>query len=482
MNIKKLLLLLILIPFLGMGQKFKIKNDKILIDEKEVGILNDKIRDSYEFLDLNKEKKFIVDYKMLMEGTTIIKQWLKVSSSDGKKTTEIPYDVLINSFSSTKIILHLLSVKYGLFDINGFNQSKIDAFFEVERESIDNNATKAKLELVMNRKEKQEKISKFRPFVKTDGTVMLGGTLGTNIVGNVIGSPSKFGSSSTANIYDLDGIAVATAEITNDMDNKVKVTLFNENKFDYNAEKRFSGLDNSSFFTELIGELLFRDYVLGHQAKAYKEAIYKEKIKLAKSRSQNIYNLNGYAFDEKGVKYEGVINAQFEMLDVNQNGNNQVVDAIDNYGKNVSIKYLNEKGKERTITLSAKNNATFFINNADGTQTGYFGMKVKGDGAKKLSNAMSLGFNNAYFYKLLYSSKENSVLVDPIEGERFVIKLKSKEVGQMIDKRNNKNLSLELSEYLLGCPSLAKEIKDEAFDLKVKDNLVNIINEFNQCK
>jgi len=482
MNFKKLFLLLLLIPIVGIGQKFKTKNDKILIDDKEIGILTDKIRDNYEFSDLNMEKKFIVDYKTLMEGTTIINQWLKVSSPDGKKTTEIPYDVLITSFSPTKIILHLLSVKYGLFDINGFSQSKIDAFFEVQRESIGKNATQSKLELVMNRKEKQDKVSKYRPFVKTDGTIMLGGTLGTNIVGKAIGSPSNFGTSSTANIFDLDGIMVATADITNDVNNKVKVTLFNDNKFEYKAEKRFSGSDNSSFFTELIGELLFRDYVLGHQAKVYKDALYKEKVKLAKDRSQNIYNLNGYAIDEKGKKYEGVINAQFEMLDVNQTGNNQVVDAIDNYGKNVSIKYLNEKGKERTITLSAKNNVTFFVNNADGTQTGYAGMKVNGDAAKKLSNAMSLGFNNAYFYKLLYTAKENAVLVDPIEGERFVIKLKTKDVGQMIDKRNNKNLAIELAEYMEGCPSLAKEIKAEAFDLKIQGNLVNIVNEFNACK
>jgi len=109
-------------------------------------------------------------------------------------------------------------------------------------------------------------------------------------------------------------------------------------------------------------------------------------------------------------------------------------------------------------------------------------MKVNGDAAKKLSNAMSLGFNNAYFYKLLYTAKENAVLVDPIEGDRFVIKLKTKDVGQMIDKRNNKNLAIELAEYMEGCPSLAKEIKAEAFDLKIQGNLVNIVNEFNACK
>lgn len=159
-----------------------------------------------------------------------------------------------------------------------------------------------------------------------------------------------------------------------------------------------------------------------------------------------------------------------------------MVDAIDNYGKNVTVKYLNDKGKERIITLSAKDNVTFFVKNSDGTETGYKGMKVKGDAAKKLSNAMSLGFNNAYFYKEVFTENGNSVYIDPVEDDVFVIKLKDQNVGQMIDKRNNKNLSKELAEYLSSCKHLSEEILNGAFDLKIQDNLINIVKEFNECK
>lgn len=207
-----------------------------------------------------------------------------------------------------------------------------------------------------------------------------------------------------------------------------------------------------------------------------------EKVKLAKERSVNVYNVRGYAIDEKGTKYEGTLTAQFEKLDVHQTGNTEVVDAIDNYGKNVTVKYLNEKGKDRTITLSAKDNVSFFVKNSDGSVTGFKGMKVKGDAAKKLSNAMSLGFNNAYFYKEVFTEKENSVYIDLVDEEVFVIKLKSQTVGQMIDKRNNKNLSKELAEYLSACKVLADEILSGAFDLKIQENLINIVKEFNECK
>ncbi len=127
-------------------------------------------------------------------------------------------------------------------------------------------------------------------------------------------------------------------------------------------------------------------------------------------------------------------------------------------------------------------NVKFYVNNADGTQTVYEGMMVKGDAAKKLSNAMSLGFNNAYFYKTIFTEKESSLLVDPVEKDRFVIKLNGQEKGQMVDKRNNKNLSTQLAEYIGSCTKLADEIKNEAFDLKVEENLINIVKEFNECK
>lgn len=480
---KKVLLLLLLLPMLGIAQKIKTKKDRVLIDEKEVAILNDKVRDQYILSDLAGKKQLTAEYKSLMEGQTIINQWLVVTSADGTKSTEIPYEVLITSFSANRIVLHLLSVKYGLFDSNGFNQAKIDEFFSIERESISDKSLKAKAGALNDQKEKNEKIARYQPFVKTDGTILFGGNAGTNIVGKAIGSPyTPFGANNTVSIYDLDNMLVANAKITGNANNDVEVELYNDSKFTYQSKKRYSGQDDSGFIKDLVGELVFRDITLGRQAKAYKAALLAEKTKLAKERSSNIYNVRGYAVDGKGVRYDGIITAQFEMLDINQTGNTEVVDAIDKYGKSVTIKYKNEKGSDRSITLSSKDNVKFFVKNADGSETGYEGMKVKGDAAKKLSNAMSLGFNNAYFYKVLFSEKGNTLLVDPVEADRFVIKIKNNPTGQMVDKRNNKNLSTELSEYLSACPALAKEIKDGAFDLKIEENLVTIVKEFNTCK
>ena len=480
---KKLLLLLLLLPCVALAQKIKTKKDRVLIDEKEVAILNDKVRDQFILSDLNGNKQLTIEYKGLSEGQVIINQWLAVTSADGKTTTEIPYEVLITSFSPTKIMLHLLSAKYNLIDANGFNQQKITEFFETKRESISDKSLQAKVAAQNEGKEKKEKIARYRPLVKTDGTITFGGSAGTSIVGKAIGSQyTPFGSNNTVNVHDLDGMSVATAKITGNADNDVVVTLFNTTDFTYRAVHRYSGPTDTSFFTELVGELVARDITLGHQAKQYQIELLAEKTKLAKERSHNIYGVRGYAIDQKGTRYDGIITAQFEKLDINQTGNTEVVDAIDNYGKNVTIKYKNEKGNDRSITLSAKDKVKFFVKNADGTETIYESMKVKGDAAKKLSNAMALGFNNAYFYRTIYTESGHTLLVDPVEADRFVIKTKGSEVGQMIDKRNNKGLSEELAEYLTACPSLAKEIRAGAFDLKIEENLVNIVKEFSACK
>ena len=466
-----------------LSQKITTKKDKVLVDGKEVAILNDKVRDVYVFTDLNGNKQITATYRGLSEGQTIINQWLEVASADGSSVTEIPYDVLITSFSPSRIIAHLLATKYNLFDANGFNKANIDSFFATDRESISEKSLRAKTDAIVNKQEKQEKIARYRPVVKGDGTVLFGGTSGTNIVGRAVSSPYvAFGNNNTASVFDLDGTTVATAHSIGGMNNDVEVKLYNDINFTYAAEKRFAGVDNASFLTELIGELVSRDVLLGHQAKSYKADLLKEKTKLAKERSVNVYNVRGYAIDDKGVRYEGLLTAQFEMLDINQTGNTEVIDAIDNYGKSVTVKYKNEKGKDRTITLSAKDNVKFFVANADGTLTTYQGMKVKGDAVKKLSNAMSLGFNNAYFYRELFTEKGNQVLVDPVEKQRFVLKLADSDTGQMIDNRSNSNLTMQLSEYLVKCSPLAKEIKNGAFDLKIEENLINIVKEYNECK
>lgn len=485
-RMKKLIYLLMLMPVLAFSQKLTTKKDKILSDKKEVAMLTQSGRDEYVFSTLDGKKQFSTKYNALSESDAVMYQWLTVTSADGQRQSEIPYEVLMTSFSPSKIVLRLLSEKYGLIDDNGINQQKLDEFFNTKRENLSEKYLKTVVIAKEEAKEKQKdyaaKVGAVRPFVKNDGVIVSGGSLGTKIIGRVVPITYTFkGNNSPIIVYDLDGVA-ARAELVDNVENDVNVTMFDDNKFTYRAKRRYTNTDNNLFLTQLIEELVARDYTLGHQAKINNSRLRQEKIAKAKERSANLYNVKGYAIDNKSQKYDGVLTAQFEMLDIDQTGNNQVTDAIDNYGKKVSVKYLNEKGRERTTTLNASDGTKFCIVNADGTETCFIGMKVKGDAMKKISNAMSLGFNNAYFYELVYEAKGNMVLKDPVEADIYVIKTKDKKEGQMIDNRNNTRLSTELAEYLGSCKGLANEIKTGVFDLKVEENLIKIVDEFNVCK
>src|SRR5690606_24845222 len=298
-------------------------------------------------------------YLGLSEGTTVLYQWLTVKSADGSKTSEIPYEVLQTSFSATKIIVRLLSEKYGLIDMKGINQQKLQEFFDTPRENLSEKYTKAVVVAKEEAKVAQEqyaaKVGAVRPFVKNDGTVVSGGSNGTKIIGRVIpiSNYAFMSNNGPIEVYDLDGILVASAQLVDNVDNDLNVTLFNDNKFSYRAKRRYTATDNNLFLTQLVEELVARDITLGHQAKSYKNRLHNEKVALAKERSGNLYNVKGYAIDDKGKKYTGTLTALFEKLDVNQTGDNQVVDAIDNYGKKVTVSYKNEKGRDRSTTLTA---------------------------------------------------------------------------------------------------------------------------------
>ena len=481
----KKLLFLLLLPVMAFSQKIKIKDEKVSFDGKDVCILK-KVGKDYTFYSLDNVAQFNAKYNALADDKKVVYQWLTITSPDGTQLSEVPYEVLHMSFETSKIVTNLLSEKYGLIDTSGINVQKVQEFFSVKRDNLSekymSSMTTAKEDAKVNQQNYAAKVAVVRPYVKQDNTIVSGGQMGTKIIGKVI--PIQYvhmGSNQPIQVIDLDRITVASAEIVGNGDNDINVTLFNGDKFTYQAKRRYTNSDNALFLTQLVEELVARDMVLGHQAKQYENRLYNEKVSLAKDRSANIYKKKGYAIDEKGVKYSGTVTAIFQKLDVNETGNIEVVDAIDNYGKKVTVKYLNEKSRERTATLSASDGTRFCITEG-GTETCFVGMKVKGDALKKISNAMSLGFNNAYFYQLVFEEKGAMVLKDPVEEGVFVIKLNDTDQGQMLDSRNNENLSAELAEYMIGCKSVAAELSSGKTDLKVVENLIDLVKEYNSCK
>lgn len=474
---KIILVALLVIPMMTFAQKIKVKKGVITFDGKEVAKVDTELRDNYLFSTLSGEKAFDVVFKGMSASNTEGFQWLELTSIDGKKT-EIPYEVLMTSFSATKLIIKLLSAKYELITSDGIDMQKVTAFFEEEREVLSDKYAKTVIAAKSDQAEREAKVGRYNPFVKDDGTILFGGSTGTKIMGRV-----AFGNNSYS-VIDLDGITVGTASGCSTCTTVKAKTFTDEDfEFDYGSRTMMTGRFSRSFAQIFVEELLGRDYKLGREAKAYKARLHREKVKVAKENSINLYGVSGYVIDEDGKTYNGTIYAIFEELQLDpaqQENDLYDMNSIDKFGKFVSIKYKNDKGRLRTKRFAARNNIMFGATNTD-EENEFYGMKTKGNALKKLSNAGNLGFDNSYFYKVEYTKDEHRVLSKPGEPNTFVLKFADQKVGFMIDDRKNEKVSNALAKFVSKCKSLSEDIKNQEFDLSNFENLKTIVDEYSTC-
>ncbi|WP_204345787.1 hypothetical protein [Psychroserpens algicola] len=474
---KIIVIALLALPILSFTQKIKVKKGIVTFDGKEVAKVDTELRDNYLFSTLSGEKAFDVVFKGMSASTTEGFQWLELTAVDGTKT-EIPYEVLMTSFSPTKLIIKLLSAKYKLITTDGIDMKAVDAFFAEEREVLSHTYAKTVIAAKNDQAERDAKIGQYNPFVKDDGTILFGGATGTKIMGRV-----SYGNNSYS-VTDLDGILIGTATGCSTCTTVKAKTFTDEDfEFDHGSRTMMTGRFSRSFAQIFVEELLGRDYTLGHEAKAYKARLHNEKVKVAKENSINLYGVPGYVIDEDGTKYTGTIYAIFEELQLDptqQESDLYDMNTIDKYGKFVSIKYNNDKGRLRTKRFAARNNIMFAAT-VDGEEQMFYGMKTKGNALKKLSNAGNLGFDNSYFYKIEYNKGEHKVLSKPGEPETYVLKFADTKVGFMIDDRKNEKVSNALAKFIKSCKSLSEDINNQEFDLSNFENLKVIVDEYSAC-
>lgn len=486
MVIKNILIVFILIGFSfhaeGLAQKIKIKKGIVSIDKNPVAKHEEQGSNTDIFYFLDGKKAFQVDFKGITVSPTEAHQWLVMTSADGKKT-EIPYEVLTVSFNSKKILVHLLMEKYKIFTPQKLDADQLNKFFAQERESLSDQYLKAGMAAAEEAAKREEVLGQYKPFVKDDGSIIFGGSFGSKIMGHV----HYYTSSQQYAIKDLDGIQVAITEKPQKM---AQTTVFAKTytdetfEFDRGSSTMLKPNFSRSFAQIFVEETVGRNYRLGRDAKSHKAKMHQEKIVVAKENSVNLYKTKGYVINKDGEKINGDITAVFEPLDLNPQDGNDVLkslNVIDKYGKYMSITYLNDRGKTRTKEFKAKDDIEFCVD-IDGQMQCYIGMQTKGNMMKKLTNASNLGFNNAYFYKRIYQTDEHQLLMKPDDASTYVIKISDQSKAFMVDDRSNSSLSEALADYLTACSQLAKDIKNEEFDLKNEENLKNILQEYQACQ
>jgi len=107
-------------------------------------------------------------------------------------------------------------------------------------------------------------------------------------------------------------------------------------------------------------------------------------------------------------------------------------------------------------------------------------MKTKGNALKKMANASNFGFDNSYFYEIVYENNGQLVLSKPGEENTYVLKFSDYKNGFMIDGRDNNKISGRLAKFMDNCRSLSEDIGNGEFDLSNLENLKQIVDEY--CK
>lgn len=468
------------------SQKIQLKKDKILFNEKEIGILKSPYRDHFEFYTLTNEKVFDADLKGVSLAKEEILYYLDMKSADGK-TTQIPYEVLITSFKPDRIVAHQLAVKYKLFNENGFDKAELEMFFATPRENLGDKYLKAKTSSIAEDNERKNRLDHIRnlynPRLGSKGEILINnGSYPARIIGysrayNCVGFNNT---GPCLEVSDLDGVKVATMYQTQGM-KTYAVRTFDNNEFTFTASRSYASSDYA-FVSEFIANLFIEGYTLEHQAYYKNEELHQAKVDDAINRSINLYDVPGYLVEKSGKKTEGMITIWFEMLDTERTGQKLPEDGADLFGQRVTLKKQLPGMRSMATKVYNADSGVHFCVSPNGNEECYYGLDVKGEFMKKLQNYGSMHGNNAYFYRLVARENKIMLLQDPVELHKYVIKTDLQPKGQMLDNRSNDQLSEKLADYLKDCKSLSDQLKKESLDLKNEENLLHIISEYGKCK
>ncbi|TDX86800.1 hypothetical protein [Epilithonimonas xixisoli] len=464
------------------SQDVKIKKDQILIDGTPAATIKNPYRDHYEYFNLAGEKLFTVDFKGLAQVSSAQPlQYLEVISGDGTQKATIQHEVLKASFSVQNIITHNLTVKYGVFTKNGVDKTALDKLFNNTSAEVNNVAAQE----IQRAQERATKINSIKmsvaPAISGQDIIGTQNMSVRKVIGRIeFGQCSAFDTNNCIQVFDLDKNRIATVKNEKEGFKKYKVETYDDKTFYYNAAKSYLRGD-PAFGEEFLAVLMAEGYMLGHQAKTLRGQILDAKIADAKVRSANIYNTDGYVIDKDGKKMTGSLTIYFQKLDIDRTGDVLPTDYADKFGQRLMVKYNNEKKQPRTKTINASSGAKFCIETENG-ETCYIGLGVKGEAMKKLTNINDLSFNNAYFYTLIYEDKGIQILQDPVEKEKFVVKIDKEDKGLMLDRSSDDTEANRLIDYLKTCKELADDIKKKNFNIKDVNDLIQIAKEYATCK
>ncbi|MCC9064165.1 hypothetical protein [Flavobacterium piscisymbiosum] len=483
MKNKILTLLIVLFSICSFGQKIKIDKGEIKFDEKRVAYIEGK-KPVFMIYNLDKSYKVTIELKQIIPVPAI--PIMELKNEETGKFNEIVFTTgKFNLFNSEKSVVNAM-IEHNYLNTDGLNREAIENFVNGEPSGVS-----AKLLGVQNNLEQEKNIiDSYQLSIDDTGTIYSIKAQNQDPLDKRIGyikvtSPSTNGELKYE-VLDLDNYLIATwfakgamysgynkllnqELITFDM--KVFKAAFDNhgNPIGYKMSKDITAMN-------IVRVLVGNGYTLQHQGKMAVAEIRTEQIKVQdekvateRSNSANIYEQNGYVITEKREKRTGPITAEFESIKAESSSGMADMTA---YGKTVTLKFTNEKGREKTENFKSKNGIRFCVDK-NGKEECYLGLKTTGNTLAAAGSLNSLSFDFSSFYKILYEDNGYLVLVDPLLPSDFILKIPTQEKGLYTNKSSDDKLKKNAIEYLK-CDSFVFE----DHDFKTLEGLIKVLKDY----
>lgn len=483
---KEILTLLVLLLSIGIfAQKIKIDNGEIKLDEKTVGYIEGK-RPIFKIYNLDKSYAITVAIKSVPNEPSLTLPWIEIKSEETGKSNELDFKSRkFSSFNYDRSIIYELSDR-NYFTADGLNKDEIEKFLNSESTGI--SVKRIDVQSVID--QANEVADSYQLSIDDAGTIYSIKAQNQDWFDKRIGytrvtSPSTNGKLKYE-VFDLDNYLIATwfakAGMLSGYDKLLNQELITFDKkvfkaaFDNHGNPMGYKMSKDITAMNIVRALVANGYVLQHQGivavtqiRAEQAKALQERVIAERASSANIYEQNGYVMDEKGVKKTGPITATFETIRAESSSGMGDMTA---YGKTVTLKFTNEKGREKTENFKSKNGIRFCIDK-DAKEECYLGLKTTGNTMAVAGSLSSLNFDFSGFYKILYEDNGYMVLVDPIVSSDFIIKIPTQEKGLYTNKSSDDKLKKNVIEYLK-CDSVVFE----NYDFKTLEGLIKVLEDF----
>lgn len=466
-----LIMFFVLNSFSVNAQKIKEKKGVLMADDKPLGLAyKEKTKQGvfWVFSKLDSTELFRLQRKSLpsKDMTKDISWSYLIQKSDGKTTT-IPQGLTRLSFNPCIIIVNELQDNFGLIDPKeGFNLTKIQEFFSIEREDL--NKKYSEMQLAMQSADQQalairQRIDDMQVDVK-DSKQIFWSLQGTPTLMGTINMIKDQGSDIEFDIYDLDNNYIAKLKgFTNLMSPSFSLTTYKNQKITApggyslttSPSENVTRLKN--YQINVVKALLTSGYNLGYQIRNEKNAIAVNKSKEdeAKQKEQAAlqnefykkHAYNGYVVDKNNNTINGLIYYPSYVILKDKTFNGRI---LYNYiyfkCTDKDCHKFKEMGQE-FVSIFANSVTEFVIDNQK-----FISKKVKAKG---------LGSGASY----LLATKENEKVglykrfanEDPAKFD-FVYYIKSKDHAISVEMNGDK-----LSDYFSECPAVVDAIKNKTY-------------------